>query len=491
MHAHCSIVQEEELRQNKRDAKKQKNRKMMEEGEEENEENQGGNKAGQAVAEEFKAGKNGIDRRAKLEEWRLEKKKLEEAKRKVAKPVFKPGGGVYKDAGKISRGGATSPFGNTTLTTTRNITGTLKRAPSAMNLSRAPSSLNLYKSSAANLSRVSSRANLNKIGTPNNKAVLGKKPLLNSAAQTKKLDANKKVVAAEKTVEGTLRRSARSRKAPEVLAGPGGSTRAKRREEGGGQASSASSKSSGSSTSSMSQESAPVPAPKKQVSAGPSFAPEGFAFSLNIQPPRNDNVANDVSTPKEGEIMKPREFGFSSIQSTGAINEVEEETPMEDEVFREEDEDEVEENENKQDQTEEEIEKEIKRSVRKNKAAKRLEKVLFPGYNPVSVDSQDSNMSNDEISFKPTEAKLTPIGRRGNKKASLLEVPRRSPENLDEAAAVETKVDEQAEESKTPARGRRRSRRPSGVQPDPTLSKDELARTPAKRVKDRSLSCDR
>merc|ERR1719228_1801130 len=125
-----------------------------------------------------------------------------------------------------------------------------------------------------------------------------------------------------------------------------------------------------------------------------------------------------------------------------AINEVVEETPMEDEVFREEDEDEMEASENSRGKTGEEIEKEIERSVRKNKAAKRLEKVLFPGYNPVSVDSQDSNISNDEISFKPTEAKLTPIARRGNKKASLLEVPRASPENMDKEAAVETQVDE-------------------------------------------------
>merc|ERR1719290_66094 len=206
-------LKEEELRKNKRDAKKEKNRRM-EEGEEENEENQEGqNMTGQAVAENSKAAKGGIDRRTKLEEWRLQKKKLEEDKRKKAKPVFKPGGGAYKDAGKIGRGGATSPFGNSTLTTTRNITGTLKRVPSAMNLSRAPSSLNLYKSSTMNLSRVSSRANLNKIGTPNNKAVTGKKALLNSAVQNKKLDVNKKVVAAEKTVEGTLRRSSRSRKA--------------------------------------------------------------------------------------------------------------------------------------------------------------------------------------------------------------------------------------------------------------------------------------
>merc|ERR1719495_2775328 len=159
----------------------------MEEGEEENEENQGGqNMTGQAVAEISKAAKSGVDRRAKLEEWRLEKKKLEEDKRKKAKPVFKPGGGVYKDAGTIGRGGATSPFGNTTLTTTRNITGTLRRTPSVMNLSRAPSSLNLYKSSATNLSRVSSRANLNKLGTRSNKAVTGKKPLLKSVNENKK-----------------------------------------------------------------------------------------------------------------------------------------------------------------------------------------------------------------------------------------------------------------------------------------------------------------
>jgi len=40
-------------------------------------------------------------------------------------------------------------------------------------------------------------------------------------------------------------------------------------------------------------------------------------------------------------------------------------------------------------------------------------------------------------------------------------------------------------------RGRRRSRRISGVQPDPTLSQDELCLTPAKRAKDRSASRDR
>jgi len=40
-------------------------------------------------------------------------------------------------------------------------------------------------------------------------------------------------------------------------------------------------------------------------------------------------------------------------------------------------------------------------------------------------------------------------------------------------------------------RGRRRSRRISGVQPDPTLTQDELSMTPAKRAKDRSASRDR
>jgi len=41
------------------------------------------------------------------------------------------------------------------------------------------------------------------------------------------------------------------------------------------------------------------------------------------------------------------------------------------------------------------------------------------------------------------------------------------------------------------SRGRRRSRRISGVQPDPTLSKEDLCMTPAKRAKDRPASRDR
>ena len=155
---------------------------------------------------------------------------------------------------------------------------------------------------------------------------------------------------------------------------------------------------------------------------------------------------------------------------------------MEDEVFREEDEDQLD-DEAEQDKTEEIVDMEIKRSVRKNKAAKRMEKVLFPGANTVSVDSQDSNLSaSEEISFKPTVASsLTPIGRRSSRRKSLLEVTPASQEKL---------AGEEVAESKTP-RGRRRSRRVSGVQPDPSLTKDELARTPARRAKERSLSCDR
>ena len=41
------------------------------------------------------------------------------------------------------------------------------------------------------------------------------------------------------------------------------------------------------------------------------------------------------------------------------------------------------------------------------------------------------------------------------------------------------------------SRGRRRSRRISGVQPDPTLSQEDLCMTPAKRAKDRPASRDR
>ena len=163
----------------------------------------------------------------------------------------------------------------------------------------------------------------------------------------------------------------------------------------------------------------------------------------------------------------------------------EKEEQMEDEVFREEDEDQLDDDEVEQDKTEEVIDMEIKRSVRKNKAAKRMEKVLFPGVNTVSVDSQDSNLSaTEEISFKPTVASsLTPIGLRSSRRKSLLQEEEAAP-------ASQEKAGEEAAESKTP-RGRRRSRRVSGVQPDPSLTRDEQARTPARRAKERSLSCDR
>ena len=67
---------------------------------------------------------------------------------------------------------------------------------------------------------------------------------------------------------------------------------------------------------------------------------------------------------------------MSSVLSNNAKNQ-EGEANLEDEVFREEDEDEMEE-EMKQDNTEEEIDMEIMKSARKNKMAKRMEKVLFP-----------------------------------------------------------------------------------------------------------------
>ena len=442
---------------------------MVDEGEE-NQENEGEKRGSQSSASESKA-KGNNDRRAKLEEYLKEKKKLTEAKRTGSKPVFKPGGGAYKDVSREGRGAATSPFGNTTLASTRNITGGMRRGPSSMNLSRAPSSLNLMKSSMTNLSRVASSANLTKMGTPGNRSVMGKKPLLKSAALTKKTEARKPV---EVEKQG-LRRSARSKKAPEVLAGPGGSTRAKKKEMPAieVQPSSASSASTSSSASSSQHTISAQPI------AGPSFAPEGFAFSLNLKPP----TSNGISTPKDGDTIVPRDFGFSSVHSASARNDVEEEEEhMEDEVFREEDEDQLEEEVVKQDQTEEDIDMEIKRSVRKNKAAKRMEKVLFPGANTLSVDSQDSNLSAaDEISFKPTVASsLTPIGRRSSRRKSLLEVP----------PASQEKPSEEAAETKTP-RGRRRSRRVSGVQPDPSLTEEQLARTPARRAKERSLSCDR
>ena len=470
----CALCQGEEHRKNRRDKEVGKNRKMdVEEGEEVNEENEENQEKRESA--DSKTNVKGNDRRAKLEEYLREKKKLAEKKRTGAKPVFRPGGGAYKDAGKVGRGGATSPFGNSTLSSTRNTIGGLRRGPSSMNLSRAPSSMNLTKSSATNLSRVSSRANLTKIGTPSNRSVMGKRPLLKPASLKKNAEARKP--AAEEDKPG-VRRSARSRKAPEVLAGPGGSTRAKKNALPAKEVQPSSASSSSSSSSSSNHT-----IPNQPVAAAPSFAPGDFKFSLNIKP-QTPGASDGASTPKDGEPTMPRDFSFSVASSINARPEVvveEEEEHMEDEVFREEDEDEE---TKQQDQTEEEIDQEIKRSVRKNRASKRMEKVLFPGMTTMSVDSQDSNLSaTDEISFKPNVASsLTPIGIRSSRRKSLLEVP---PDDQERQADEET-----TSETKT-QRGRRRSRRVSGVQPDPSLSKDELARTPARRAKERSLSCDR
>ena len=167
--------QGEEHRKNRRDKEVRKNMRMVDDGEEEgeNEENQGeGGRSTYSASESKSKGNN--DRRAKLEEYLKQKKKLMEVKRTGAKPVFKPGGGAYKDVSKEGRGAATSPFGNTTLASTRTTTGGMRRGPSSMNLSRAPSSLNLMRSSTVNLSRVASSANLTKMGTPSNRSGMGK-----------------------------------------------------------------------------------------------------------------------------------------------------------------------------------------------------------------------------------------------------------------------------------------------------------------------------
>lgn len=71
-------------------------------------------------------------------------------------------------------------------------------------------------------------------------------------------------------------------------------------------------------------------------------------------------------------------------------------------------------------------------------------------------------------------------------------------EQAEKSPSLETKKTEEPEQTPMPVtpelsqpRGRRRSRRISGVQPDPSLTVEDLCVTPAKRAKERSVSRDR
>ena len=144
------------------------------------------------------------DRREKLEEFKRQKRQLKEAEKKDAKPVFRPGGG--KVQGQQGGLGNTSPFGNSTLSTTRMCSGTMRCGASNTNLTRGTSSTNLARS---NLSRVASRSDLATLGT---KKARGGKEDTKAAAR----EEIKKPEESKPEEETGVRRSSRARKAPQV-----------------------------------------------------------------------------------------------------------------------------------------------------------------------------------------------------------------------------------------------------------------------------------
>lgn len=268
------------------------------------------------------------DRREKLEEFVKQKRLLEEAKRKGAKPVFRPGGG--KVQGQQGGLGNTSPFGNSTLSTTRMCSGTMRRGASSTNLTRGLSTTNLARgTSSTNLARGTSttnlarglsttnlaKSNLSRVASRSDLATLGTKKARGGKEDTKAAarEEIKKPEESKPEEETGVRRSSRARKAPQVLAGPGGSTRANQ-----GKAKvplievqpARSSPSSQSSTSSTSSQRA-------------SFAPENTQFVFTLAP-----TGQAASTPKDGRAF-PRPAALSAVSEVAGA-----EAAMEDEVFK-------------------------------------------------------------------------------------------------------------------------------------------------------------
>ena len=94
-----------------------------------------------------------------------------------------------------------------------------------------------------------------------------------------------------------------------------------------------------------------------------------------------------MTPPQDGRAF-PRPAALSAVSEVAGA-----EAAMEDEVFKEEDEEGLDKTEEEMNKTEEEdsVNEEIRKSVMKNKMAKKMQKILFPEMKTDSVDSLESS----------------------------------------------------------------------------------------------------
>ena len=149
-----------------------------------------------------------------------------------------------------------------------------------------------------------------------------------------------------------------------------------------------------------------------------------------------------MTPPQDGRAF-PRPAALSAVSEVAGA-----EAAMEDEVFKEEDEEGLDKTEEEMNKTEEEdsVNEEIRKSVMKNKMAKKMQKILFPEMKTDSVDSLESSAGEIVLNI--------------SKKVEDAEVEKEETAGKEEEKE-ERNMEEEEEAMKTP-RGRRRSRRVSG-----------------------------
>jgi len=197
-----------------------------------------------------------------------------------------------------------------------------------------------------------------------------------------------------------------------------------------------------------------------------SFAPKNFKFSMDLAASTPLETGNpvQVSSPSLAAIPKLRNFSENSEMSS-------------DDVFVQE--------------KEETIIPKTRRSIRSSTNSSANHDVE---HNSANTGTEPSSSANESTALAAaTNESTEPTPEKPNtseKEVAIADPTKKSGEKL-ELANPETSESDGTNLSPPRGRGRTRSRRFSGIQPDPTIPQEELAKTPARRVKERSASATR